>query len=128
MFGLALARNRQLANQITETAKANLVIEEQNALIQRLRKEKAELQAEVVRLARIAEDNEMDGVGRRAERDAFMAAHPDSPMLADSGKRFVSEKVRGQIKTKARLIYEQAFDAHGRNRLGISNPADRRIG
>jgi hypothetical protein len=63
----------------------------------------------------------MSEAGRDAQVEAFMRQHPNSPLLADSGKRFKS----GKIKTKARLIFEAAFDQKGRE-LGIINPADRR--
>ncbi|MBP2309718.1 hypothetical protein GBZ48_18380 [Azospirillum melinis] len=100
----------------SEIAKANIMIAERDARI-------AALEAEVARLSKVAQDSQMEAEGRLAQFDAFAAQHPDSPLMADSGKRFKS----GKIKTKARLIYEAAFDAHGRNKLGISNPADRRV-
>jgi len=56
-------------------------------------------------------------------RGSKNAQHPDSPLLADCGKRF---KESGNAKLKLRLIFEAAFDAKGRE-MGITNPADRRV-
>jgi chitodextrinase len=53
---------------------------------------------------------------------AFIAQHPDSPLRADSGKRF---KATGNVKTKGRLVYEAAFDTTLRE-MGIANPVSRR--
>lgn len=61
-------------------------------------------------------------MGRDAQMTAFMAQHPDSPLLADSGRRFRD----GDPKTKSRLIFEANFDAKARE-LGITNPAEHRL-
>jgi hypothetical protein len=39
-------------------------------------------------------------------KDAFKAAHPQSPVQADNGKRFKDR----DIKTVGRLAYEREFD------------------
>ena len=65
---------------------------------------------------------QMDAAGREAQFDAFVAKHPNSPLMADSGERF---KKSGNVKTNARRIYEQAFDAKGVE-LRIANPAQYR--
>ena len=44
--------------------------------------------------------------GLTAYRDAFKKAHPNSPVLADSGRRFED----GDIKTHGRTLYEEDFD------------------
>jgi hypothetical protein len=38
---------------------------------------------------------------------SLKAAHPNSPLSAESGKRFKD----GTTKTKLRLVYEHAFDS-----------------
>lgn len=63
----------------------------------------------------------MEHAGRDAQFRAFSTQHPDSPLMAESGERFVDPDFRGRAKTKARLIFEAAFDALGRQ-LGITNP------
>jgi hypothetical protein len=60
--------------------------------------------------------------GLSAQKDAFAAAHPQSPMLADTGKRY---KASGNIKTKGRLIYEATFDRICRE-AGIADPTKHR--
>lgn len=60
--------------------------------------------------------------GLRAQLAAFIAAHPTSPVCADSGKRF---KKDGSIKSKGRLIYEAAFDRVAREN-GIAVPTNYR--
>ena len=59
--------------------------------------------------------------GLAAQTKAYREMHPDSPLRADSGKRYKD----GDIKRKIALIYEAAFDATAK-KLGISNPASRR--
>lgn len=48
-----------------------------------------------------------DADGHLAQVEAFMAQHPDSPLMTDSGARFRD----GSIKRKVRNIYEAVFDA-----------------
>lgn len=55
--------------------------------------------------------------GMGAMKDAFKAAHPNSPVLADSGKRYKS----GAVKTKGALVYAAEFDRILRD-ARISNP------
>lgn len=63
-----------------------------------------------------------DAEGAVAMYQAMKAAHPQSPLLADTGKRF---KASGNIKTKARLIYEATFDRILRG-AGIADPVKHR--
>jgi len=44
--------------------------------------------------------------GYKAMYEAMKTAHPNSPLLADSGKRYKD----GDVKSKAHLHYEAAFD------------------
>jgi hypothetical protein len=62
-----------------------------------------------------------DAEGLEAHKTAFINAHPQSPVRADSGKRYKD----GSIKTKGRLIYEAAFDRILRE-AGIADPAKHR--
>ena len=76
----------------------------------------AELEdALAVKTARVA--------GLEAMTKAYAEAHPNSPLRADSGKRYKD----GDIKRKIHLIYETAFDSCLSKLLGISNPASRRV-
>lgn len=59
--------------------------------------------------------------GYKAQKDAFMATHPQSPLVTDSGKRFKD----GDIKTRGRLIYEATFDRILRG-AGIADPTKHR--
>jgi len=108
-------------------------VESRNDSIRRLMAEKANmdqqwtsdvrtLEKQLAETQRALDDKTMHIAGLVAQRDAYMEQHPDSPLLHDSGERFRSS---GNIKTKARLIYEAAHDAMGRE-LGIVNPAERR--
>ena len=63
--------------------------------------------------------------GLKAVVDAFKAAHPDSPMLDESGAVFKSEDVAGAPKRRYHMMYEIAFDREARKH-GIENPASRR--
>ena len=62
-----------------------------------------------------------DAEGLEAHKTAFINAHPQSPVRADSGKRYKD----GSIKTKGRLIYEAAHDRILRE-AGIADPAKHR--
>ena len=79
------------------------------------------LEARITELEGKLKLEEMISAGRKAQVDEMKKQHADSPLMADSGKRFKD----GDMKTELRLIYEQAFDAKGRE-MGIANPADRR--
>ena len=107
-------------------------IERQNNTIRQLMAEKASmdqqwtsdvrtLQKQLAETQRALESELMHAAGLEAQRTAYMEQHKDSPLLQDSGKRFRD----GDVKTKARLIYEAAFDAKGRE-IGVENPDKRR--
>ena len=59
--------------------------------------------------------------GSLAMYRAMKAIHPQSPLLADSGKRYKD----GDVKTKASLIYEATFDRICRE-AGIADPTKHR--
>ena len=83
----------------------------------------SEQDAEIARLKDALALETADVAGRKAQFDAFKTQHPDTSLLVDSGRRF---KASGKAKTKARLIYEAAFDKKARE-MGIANPAERRV-
>lgn len=60
--------------------------------------------------------------GAVAMYQAMKAAHLQSPLVADSGKRFKD----GKTKNQARLIYEAAFDRILRE-AGIADPTKHRV-
>ncbi len=62
-----------------------------------------------------------DAAGLEAHKTAFINAHPQSPVRADSGKRYKD----GSIKTRGRLIYEAAHDRILRE-AGITDPTKHR--
>jgi hypothetical protein len=80
------------------------------------------LEAENVNLKLALAVEKAHAEGLSAQKDAFAAAHPQSPMLADTGKRY---KASGNIKTKGRLIYEATFDRICRE-AGIADPTKHR--
>src|SRR3546814_20680057 len=65
--------------------------------------------------------------GLDAYLNAMKRAHPDSPVLADSNKRYTGSGKPGKVKTKGRLIYEAGFDAKARE-LKIARSEERRGG
>ena len=105
------------------TADAYDAVSEANSTIRRLNARTIAAEAEVVRLRDMLEIKTCEFAAVSAQREAFKIQYPSSPLLSDSGKRF---KKDGSIKTKVRLIYENAFDAKGVE-LKIANPASRRL-
>jgi hypothetical protein len=74
---------------------------------------KAHVRAMTVQLAVLY----ADAAGLEAVVDGFKGLHPNSPLMADAGRRFRS----GNAKRKLTLLYEAAFDAKARE-LGIVDP------
>ena len=117
----AVRNNRHLSTTIDQANAnidyANRVIAERNDEIARLREELNARNKEVqdFRLQAIVEM--AGGEGQKAMFKAMKQAHPTSPMLADSGKRFKD----GNVKHKAFLLYEEAFDRIIRDHQ-IANP------
>ena len=114
----AIGENAGLRNTVgnyaNALAEANATIDEAQAIIiaknQRinvLNKSLADCTQEVhdFRLKLIVKTAHAAGLD--AYLDAFNRAHPNSPVLADSGKRY---KESGNIKTCGRTIYEEDFD------------------
>ncbi|WP_158933120.1 hypothetical protein [Acidisphaera sp. S103] len=60
--------------------------------------------------------------GLQAYLDEFKSAHPRSPVLADSGKRY---KKSGNLKTVGSLLYERTFDRMAVE-AGIASPLEYR--
>ena len=111
IFGLALG-NAQRANAVTAAAYAGA---------QKLHEAAAHIGAlkdEVATLKRQAQIDAAAYVARTAQITAMMAAHPDSPLLANTGKKF---KKTGAPKSKLRLVFEEGFDSALR-KGGIVSP------
>ncbi|MFN8720752.1 MAG: hypothetical protein ACK5YI_07990 [Rhodospirillales bacterium] len=108
-------RNQQIAALMAERDRLQTKLRDAQATADRLQHQYAETRAKYLMEA-------MHAAGLEAQRDAYMEVHPDSPLLADSGRRF---KSAARAKTVARLIYESAFDAKG-HELGVPRPQERR--
>jgi hypothetical protein len=108
-------RNQQIAALMAERDRLQTKLRDAKATADRLQHQYAETRAKYLMEA-------MHAAGLEAQRDAYMEVHPDSPLLADSGRRF---KSAARAKTVARLIYESAFDAKG-HELGVPRPQERR--
>ena len=114
----AIGENAGLRNTVgnyaNALAEANATIDEAQAIIiaknQRinvLNRSLADCTQEVhdFRLKLIVET--AHSAGLNAYLNAFKKAHPSSPVLADSGRRFEES---GNIKTHGRTLYEEDFD------------------
>jgi len=108
-------RNQQIAALMAERDRVQAKMRDAQATADRLQQQYAEARAKFLMEA-------MHAAGLEAQRDAYMEVHPDSPLLADSGRRF---KSAARAKTVARMIYESAFDAKG-HELGVPRPQERR--
>ena len=104
------------------TADAYNAVSEANSTIRRLNARAIAAEAEVERLTDMLLIAQCDNAGLLAQRIAFKVQHPNSPLLADSGKHYVAD---GRMKPVIRLIFERGFDERGAM-LKISNPAGRR--
>lgn len=87
----------------------------------------AGLEAEVERLKLLLAVKTAHAEGRGAMVQAYKNQHPDSPLRADSGKRYKD----GDKKLRIALHYESAFDTALVDKakelgIAISNPADYR--
>ncbi len=99
---------------------ANLAAEwEENAT--RWMNHARKLEAQVASLQLTLAVKTADAEGLRALKNAYAATHPQSPLLADSGKRYKD----GDKKTRGSLIYEAAHDRILRE-AGIADPAKHR--
>ena len=97
------ALNRANAN----IDRAQGIINDLGAQVNHLNKSLADCTQEVhdFRLKLIVETAHTAGL--TTYLNAFKQAHPNSPVLADSGRRF---KESGNIKTCGRTLYEEEFD------------------
>jgi hypothetical protein len=80
------------------------------------------LEAQVANLQLALAVEKAHAEGALAMYQAMKAAHVQSPLVDDSGKRY---KTSGNIKNKARLIYEATFDRILRE-AGIADPTKHR--
>ena len=113
-LGLAIANNRA-AHAAVRSADINY----ENYIS--WKKHAKELEAQLAALKDELAVEKAHSAGLEAQTMAFAKECPNCNLMADSGKRYKD----GDIKRKARLIYEAAFDATAK-KLGISNPASRR--
>lgn len=109
-------------NAIAEIHKANAAIQDRDNLLREAYARISVLQAEAARAAETIDTLAMDRAGLIAQFEAFKVHHPNSPLFADSGKRFDS----GKIKSKVRIVFETGFDAKGAE-LDVLNPKKRRL-
>ena len=101
---------------------AQSTIQRANNTIDRLNDRALKAEAEVARLRDMLAVAQCDNAGLIAQRTAFKAQHPNSPLLADSGQRYEKD---GKPKNVLAVIFGRAFDAKALE-LKISNPAGRR--
>lgn len=123
-MGLMVGR---MQRQNSDLAILSADLEQANANIRTLNSMVAERDGEISHLRFALQNAQMEAVGRKAQVDAMMKLHSNSPLLTDSGKRFACSEAIGKVKTRLRLIYEGAFDAFGASQLKIANPAGRRL-
>ena len=117
-----MIRNHRIAEANAQAAdEASAQARAWAAHAKKLEGKNSELQARIAELEGQLIAAQMHAAGRGDVIAAFAEQHPNSPLLADSSQRFKD----GDVKTKARRIYEQAFDAKGRE-LGLANPAQYR--
>jgi len=108
----------------SEARRANSVIDQANENIEILNRRVVEKNGRIALLeSRIAElelallIKQAHAEGLTAMVKAYSSSHPNSPMKADTGKRFKS----GAIKTAGQLEYATAFDVFLSTK-GIANP------
>ena len=114
-WGFANSKARTAQQAINSVHEANNTIDLLNDRV-------LAAEAEVQRLRDLHAVARCEIAGLVAQRNAFKAQHPTSPLLADSGKVYAQD---GKAKSVVRLIFERAFDARAVE-LKIANPAGRR--
>lgn len=118
-----LIRNFHMANSAAKrAANSEVYADELEAYVK-------ELEARVIALRQAAAANKLtldrssaDVAGLEAINAAYKATHPNSPIRADSGKRYKD----GDVKIVTRIHYERAFDQKMRS-LGYADPASHRV-
>ena len=109
--GFAVAREARALHDNLDEVMVYLRRERQQnanlrAQVAALNTEKANLQQEVLNLKVELVKKTAHGEGLTAQLNGFKAAHPMSPQLADSVRRYKD----GNVKTVGRLTYEAAHD------------------
>lgn len=107
----AAASNARLANRFEQA------YEEWRAHAKALEQQLSDAQARIAELELALAVKTAHAGGMKAYRDDLRAAHPNSPRLAPSGKRYKD----GTAKPVAALAYDAAFDRILRD-ARISNP------
>jgi uncharacterized phage infection (PIP) family protein YhgE len=111
-------QNEELQNQIKILSDKLQEVNEQNQKETNETKKDIAYSAETSRQLLLAS---LHIAGQDAELKEFRKLHPDSELL-DASDEFFED---GRPKSKAKVIYEQAFDARAEE-LGISDPLDYR--
>jgi hypothetical protein len=121
LTGIALGHvnrlGRQAVSYAQEIDRANGEIDKANAIIADKNQIIADLQARIAELELRLALKTAHAAGMKAYRDDLRAAHPNSPRLAPSGKRYKD----GTPKPVAALAYDREFDRILRD-ARISNP------
>ena len=112
-------QNRKNADRIGDAI--GMALARKAADAQDLAAENDRLQTEVMDLKLKLAVARANGEGRLAQFEAFKSVYPNADLMAASGARFAD----GDVKTKARIIYEAAFDKYAAS-CGIVRPADHR--
>lgn len=121
LMGHAINARRRAANLASTLDQANANIRYLNGVVAEYHAALEQLQARIAELSTQVAVAEASFAGRDAQMKAFMAQHPNSPLLADSGQRFRD----GAPKTASRLLFERTFDAKARE-MGIVDPEQHR--
>lgn len=119
LVGQLRAQNENYADAIASLNQANATIEFLNDHVRVQADQIADLQRQLA----IAH---AESHARMAQVTAMNQAHPDSPLLKDSGHRFRSPRFAGRMKTVLRRIYEHAFDSDA-DKAGLHNPSSIRL-
>jgi len=116
-FGYLRRASNRAASYANEVDRANGEIEKANQIIERKNQIIEGLEARIAELELSLAVKTAHAGGMKAYRDDLRAAHPNSPRLAPSGKRYKD----GTPKPIAALAYDSAFDRILRD-ARISNP------
>lgn len=81
----------------------------------------AELQAQLAKEKNRADVNECTALGHEAQKNAFLEEHPNSNLKSKTNVIWKTGTYAGQMKSRLRIIFENAFDSHAR-KIGLSNP------
>ncbi|WP_431270785.1 hypothetical protein [Dankookia sp. P2] len=121
-LGLAFGAALEARDAKAALTQANANIHYLNGVVDQQAAENAALKARIAALTTQMAVQQADVAGLRAVVGTFKQTHPNSHLLADTGRRFKD----GDVKSQATLVYEKAFDTKARE-LGIQNPEQHRV-